>query len=130
VTHKHRLIRENAYRDVWLLIITGFVVWAIWVILAESEQRRNQNCVVFERLHQVDVMQLRGSYEYLANLSPAQSGTSLNRAIIRQLPITVKRTRESKPPPYCSKPGVGLDDRKLEPDPKQPPEVKRLLSGR
>jgi hypothetical protein len=129
VAPKHRLVRENAYRDVWLLIITGFVVWAIWVIFTETHQRRDQNCVVFERLHQIDVVQLSSTYQYLADLSRGQLGTGINKAIIRQLPITEKRMRLSKPPPYCARPGIGLDDRKLEPDPKRPPEVERLLSG-
>jgi hypothetical protein len=25
----HRFVRENAYRDVWLLIITGLMLWAL-----------------------------------------------------------------------------------------------------
>jgi hypothetical protein len=110
VAPKHRLVRENAYRDVWLLIITGFVVWAIWVIydVRRSETRRSsaaidQNCVVFERMHQIDVVQLRAP-TYLADLSRGQLGTGINKAIIRQLPITEKRMRQSKPPPYCSAP--------------------------
>jgi hypothetical protein len=35
--------------------------------------------------------------------------------------------RKSRAPAYCANPGVGLNDRKLEPEPKRPPEVDRLL---
>jgi hypothetical protein len=94
---------------------------------AESLGRRDQNCIVFERIHQVDVIQVRSTYAYLANLSAQQLTEPINRAILAQLPTTEKRMRKSRAPAYCANPGVGLDDRKLEPEPKRPPEVDRLL---
>jgi hypothetical protein len=94
---------------------------------AEGVSRRDQNCIVFERMHQVDVNQVRSTYAYLADLSPQQAAESINRAILGQLPTTEKRMRKSRAPAYCANPGVGLDDRKLEPEPKRPPEVDRLL---
>jgi hypothetical protein len=94
---------------------------------AESLGRRDQNCIVFERIHQVDVIQVRSTYAYLANLSAQQLTEPINRAILAQLPTTEKRMRKSRAPTYCANPGVGLNDRKLEPEPKRPPEVDRLL---
>jgi hypothetical protein len=40
---------------------------------AESLGRRDQNCIVFERIHQVDVIQVRSTYAYLADLSAQQA---------------------------------------------------------
>jgi hypothetical protein len=94
---------------------------------AEGISRRDQNCIVFERMHQVDVIQVRSTYAYLADLSPQQLAEPINRAILAQLPTTEKRMRKSRAPTYCANPGVGLNDRKLEPEPKRPPEVDRLL---
>jgi hypothetical protein len=100
VAPKHRLVRENAYRDVWLLIITGFVVWAMFRVYDvaqvadatskvakrtaiatrhETRQRRGQTCVVFERMHQVDVVQLRSTYAYVADLSRGSSAPASTR---------------------------------------------------
>jgi hypothetical protein len=98
---------------------------------AEGISRRDQNCIVFERMHQVDVIQVRSTYAYLADLSKAQLAEPINRAILAQLPndreadAQEPRARPTAPIPASA---WTTKFRKLEPEPKRrPPEVDRLL---
>jgi hypothetical protein len=115
--------RENAYRDFWLVVLSGLLVWALALQHDEGLNRRDQTCVVFERLHQIDVHQLRSTYRYLQGHTDPQL-KQLNAAILRNLPALEKRVRDGKPPAYCAAPGIGLDDRKFAKVPKRPPSLR------
>jgi hypothetical protein len=106
---------------------------------AESLGRRDQNCIVFERISQTQAHQVAATYQYVADLSKAQVLTHFNQAVVQSIPASEQQARQSKPPAYCAKPGVGLNDRKFLPLPcdphappganclRRPPEVDRLL---
>jgi hypothetical protein len=108
---------------------------------AESLGRRDQNCIVFERISQSQAHQVAATYQYVADLSKAQLHTHFNQAVVQSIPGAERQARQSKPPAYCARPGVGLDDRKFlalpckphVPPPvgpdcmSRPPEVDRLL---
>ena len=121
--------RQNWYRDLWLLelqvvvfITVGFVVWALFAWSHETADRRDQNCVLFERMQQADVRRLTTTYEYLANLDKRQLVEPINRAILRNLSTTEDTVRAEKPPAYC-KGKVGLDDSKMLPIPARPRNI-------
>jgi hypothetical protein len=82
---------------------------------AESLGRRDQNCIVFERISQSQAHQVAATYQYVADLSKAQLQTHFNQAVVRSIPSAEQQARQSKPPAYCARPGVGLDDRKFLP---------------
>jgi hypothetical protein len=41
---KKRLIRENAYRDVWLVITTAMALWAVFATLAAVRENHRSLC--------------------------------------------------------------------------------------
>lgn len=95
----------------------------------ESQQRLNdtrtrvdESCKISERGHLEDVRQLRQTYRYLLQLTPAERQQPLNRFIIGQLPRTEREARTDNAPSYCDRAGVGLP----EPDPVIPKRPKRL----
>jgi hypothetical protein len=101
-------------------------------IRRESVERRDQQCLVFERLAVQGVntfhesqAQLANTLTYLAHLSSADRKSALNRAVKANVPqlrnSVIQRWEEAKAakaPPYCDKPNVGLP----EPNPRLPPE--------
>lgn len=112
--------RSDWARDVWMLILSGLLLWAAIAGHNESKTRRDQTCTVFERQFQADIRQLKSTYDYLLRLPPGEVGSSLNRTVLEQLPRTEARVRNDRPPAYCAEPGVGLDDRDFLPVPKRP----------
>lgn len=103
-----RFLRENWYRDVWLLVMSGLLILSLSAQRTESQQRRSQNCVVFERLYRTDVHQLTATYDYIAKLKPEDLRSALNQAVLAGLPRTERQAEASRPPVYCLEPGVGL----------------------
>lgn len=79
-------------------------------IEAEGNDRRNQTCTILETQERADVEALRRTYEYLSGLSPKELGESLNRAVLAQLPRTVRDAETPNAPPYCDEPNVGLPE--------------------
>jgi DNA-binding transcriptional MerR regulator len=77
---------------------------------------RSQNCSKFEEEHLQDVTQLRDTYDYLSQLTPAQKAESINAYVLSRLPETEARAKKDKAPKYCDEPGFG----RPEPDPKIP----------
>lgn len=114
------LIRENWYRDVWMLGLTILLLLSLNALSSEGRARRDQTCTVFERQFQSDIRQLKGTYDYLLKLSPGEASSPLNSAVLEQLPQAESRVRTDHPPAYCAEPGVGLDDRTFLPVPKRP----------
>jgi hypothetical protein len=85
-------------------------------IAAEGMERRDQTCVLFEREHLRHVIRLERTYDYLDGLPRRERGSSLTRAVVRQLPELEVDARTDSAPPFCDEPGVGLP----EPDPEPP----------
>lgn len=128
--------RENAYRDVWLVILSVVLLLVAVRVSdqsdktarqvreqrAEAAERRDQTCLLFERSFRDDVNQLQARYDYLLGLTPRQRRTGLNRVIFAQLPTSRAHAVASRPPPYCAPTRVGLD----EPFPEVPKRPKAL----
>lgn len=119
-------IRENWYRDLWMLGLTILLLLGINAQRNEGKARRDQTCIVFERLHQADIKRLATTYQYVDNLSAAQRRQALSRAVIRQIPQLEAQIRNSAPPNYCAG-DVGIPDSDLIQAPKRPASIDRLL---
>jgi hypothetical protein len=145
--------RENWYRDVWLFIITGVVLFAVLTasqaghdavrasndakalavsnralidrIEKDRNARRNDTCVTAERQEATSVKAVIRTYAFLRTLPRSERGTAITRAIVRNLPMTYANAKADRAPKYCDEPGVGLP----EPGPRlpQPRSFKYLL---
>ncbi len=115
------LVRENWYRDLWLLVVTGFVFWALLSaqeasdvnkrevvaraeqVNAESLARADQFCHLINSTHADRVHRYRQTIVYLR--SPAGKEHTLLNEYIRMvsLPQTLDEIRrEAKAtPPIC-----------------------------
>lgn len=113
---------SNVVFAFWLSVVSLFVFLSFSAQGDEARARRDQTCIVFERLHQADIKRLAGTYQYVAHLTPQQRRERLSVAVIRQIPQLERQVRNGKPPTYC-KGDVGLDDSKLLPVPKRPPGI-------
>jgi hypothetical protein len=91
----------------------------------EAEERRHETCLINERKQRMDVDALQRTYEYLAGLSAEQLAQPLNRAVLAQLPRTVREAQVDDAPRYCDEPGVG----EPEPDPRLPVAPENLPEG-
>lgn len=85
-------------------------------MVSESNAREHQTCMLFEREHLLNVQRLSNTYAYLSLLPESEYGTSLTRALVRQLPDLERGARADSAPEFCDQPGVGL----REPDPPVP----------
>jgi hypothetical protein len=88
----------------------------------ESRERLDATCTIFESSQRSDVDALAQTYRYLADLPPREMSSSLNRAVLANLPATIREATVDDAPGYCDAPGVGLP----EPDPplpKRPPNL-------
>lgn len=138
VKRQFRVARAWLWWDLWIrdavvVAAIGLSLWSTHITQStlstvkatqhaqarEGAERRDQNCLIFERSQDRAVTQLRRTYEYLADLTPKQLAEPLNTAVIAGLPAEVTDAQTSDAPPYCNAPGVGLP----EPDPllPQPP---------
>ena len=119
-----KVVRENWYRDVWLLLISLFVVWTIHDLHAEGAKRRDQSCLLFERQHQADVRQLVQTYSYILGLTGEALKQSLNKAVLASVPQVEQKAKTSVPPAYCASTDVGSS----EPFPEIPERPRGLLT--
>jgi hypothetical protein len=118
------------WQDVIPLFALGIALFAVLHLNHESAQRRDQNCIVFERdaiaaktAYVTAKEQLDNTERYLANLPAAERKTTINVAVAANLPrleetvdLQWRNAKASAAPPYCDQPGVGLD----EPNPALP----------
>jgi hypothetical protein len=104
------VVRENWYRDIWLLAITVLVVWSIATLYADRTDRADQTCTLFERAHERDVNALAATYKYLVGLSDSERTSAINRTVLARLPETEQQARVTKAPSYCDDRGVGLPE--------------------
>jgi len=131
---------RRAYRvwtDLVPLIALGIALYAVVesagnvrALEAESHERRDQSCVVFERdtiaaktAYVTAKQQLTSTQDYLHTLSPAERRTGINQAIVASLPrlkdavdVQWRNARATAAPVYCDEPGIGLE----EPNPALP----------
>lgn len=100
---EHRgIVRENWYRDIWLIVITAFVAWSLWTfegnqedlqkVAASNETLTNQVCRVLVNVHDAAIVRventqraLTGARNYIQNIPPGEEDSQLNAAIIRNL---------------------------------------------
>lgn len=115
-TENSGVIRENWYRDIWLIAITAFVAWSLWTfegsqkdlqkIAASNERLTNQVCVVLVNVHDAALLRVENAQRsvtstknYIQNIPPGEEGNQLNQAIIRNLSQTeddLKAARQSE----------------------------------
>jgi hypothetical protein len=93
----------------------------------EGKERRHQVCLSAEREHLNSVNQLKRTYQYLVTLTPEDAGSSINQAILRQLPTTEEEASTDVAPEFCDVTNpdgspVGLP----EPDPVVPKRPKSI----
>lgn len=84
--------------------------------LADTAQRLDQTCTLFEGDHKADVEGLKLTYRYLRDLPEDEWRLAINQLIVRQLPMTEREARTDRAPDFCDDPGRGLK----EPDPVLP----------
>jgi len=99
-------------------LAVAVTLYVVNLVINEGKERRDQNCLLFERQAHVAARRLQDTYAYLRTLPRDDYGSSITRAILRNLPVTEADARASVAPEYCSRPGVGLPD--LPSDPKIP----------
>lgn len=80
-------------------------------IEVEGRERRDQTCQTLELQYRDNLHSLQATYRYLLGLSDEQAREAINTAIALELPRTERRALLSRPPAYCSDPGVGLPGR-------------------
>lgn len=107
---------ENASSNAQLAVTK--VDKSLTKVKVEGAERRDQNCVLFERSHLQDVKNLRSTYRYLKDLTPPESKSLLNQFIVQNLAKTEKEARIDSAPEYCDAKHTGLP----EPDPTLPPK--------
>lgn len=120
----------------WRTILAGIGVLAIAVSIVgpiranralterverEGIERRDQQCVLFERLHAAAVQRLVETYEFLRE----HRDTQLGRAVLVALPRAEADARLSVAPHYCDRDGVGLPG----PNPRIPRRPPELATG-
>lgn len=102
--------------------VVGGLMWH--EIRDEAAERKDQNCITFERDHQADTRTYRDEIEdyrqlvrFVEDIPAGERDTQLNRAIIRSVPerradLDTMRDEvvSGRPPAYCDEPGVGLDN--------------------
>jgi hypothetical protein len=91
---------------------------AIDLIEREGRERRDQSCMLSERQHLQDVIQLRRTYRYLVDPEKFgdRKGSDLYNVVLAQLGRTERQARIDRAPQFCDEPGIGL----REPDPRIP----------
>lgn len=82
----------------------------------ESAARIDQTCAISEAKQRSDSDALIRTYQYLGSLSARQFAQPINKAILANLPVTIRAAQIDDAPPFCDQPGVGLP----EPDPPTP----------
>jgi hypothetical protein len=82
----------------------------------ETAARVDQTCAISEAKQRSDSDALIRTYRYLSSLSGRQLAQPINRAILANLPVTIRAAQIDDAPAFCDKPGVGLP----EPDPPLP----------
>jgi hypothetical protein len=138
-------------RDLVTFVAVGLAAWAVHVAEGNSDkaatasenalnavrqseheanERRDQTCTIFETKQKSDVDALAQTYRYLGDLTKAEMGTALNRAILAQLPRTIREAQTDDAPDYCDQTNPDGSDIGLpEPDPKLPTPPKNLPTG-
>lgn len=98
----------------------------------ESTQRRDQSCRGWEKAHAQEIKELKRSYAFYRDPSPALKPLLDNPISLIVLRERVRNAQSDQDqfgqfvPKYCDEPGVGVK----EPDPKvpkTPPRITRLL---
>jgi hypothetical protein len=105
-------------------------------IVAEGNERRHQSCLGTEREHLNNVTQLKRTYAYLVTLTPEDQASSINQAVLRQLPATEEQAHTDVAPEFCDEPGAAAEKAGAkpvglpEPDPvvpERPAKVDQML---
>lgn len=117
---KRRFIRENWYRDVWLIIITALLAGALLsfeneqdkgnrerhdleVITAKLSHTTKQLCSVVINAHEGNIIQLQSAENrltqtrnYLNTLTPEEEGSALSQRVRDNLPNVVTDVQVAK----------------------------------
>lgn len=119
--------------------ITVAFTMGLYRVESQGQQREDQFCLLAERDHLGDVRQLRRTYEYLGNLTPADLKLGDPRALInifvlRDLPRLEREAFTDKSPSICDEPGWLWDEDTGLPEPNpaipdRPTKVDKLFKG-
>ena len=117
-----QLRRANAvWRDLVPFVALGLAAWAVLIngqrtdeVEREALERRDQNCVLFERQEISHTQRVIRTYDYLDSLPRSEYGTNLTKAIVRGLPDQYAEAAANRAPAYCNEkprePLVGLPE--------------------
>jgi hypothetical protein len=120
IRRKFRVARAWLWWDVWgrdliVLVAIGLSLWStitgqqqLHAQKREQADRIDETCRISETKQRTDVDALRRTYEYLAGLSGKQLDEPLNKAVLANLPSTIREAQVDDAPSYCKAKGVGL----------------------
>jgi hypothetical protein len=128
-------LRENWYRDLWLIVITALVAWALISfednqddlkeVVKSNERLTNQMCRVLVNVHDASVdryvderRSLTQTRNYLRNIPEGEEDTQFNTLIRRNLPNAVDEVeaakqseRATRVPAECTRRDIGIKRR-------------------
>jgi hypothetical protein len=130
-------LRSPIMHEVWpmlavaLALLSGYLSWrasadardAVQRIEREGRERRDQTCTRDERRFASEVRSLRQTYDYFLRLSPAERKTDRIAAVVDLVEVE-QETRDERPPPFCSAPGLGLPAEQVPEIPERPRELR------
>jgi hypothetical protein len=120
IRRKFRVARAWLWWDVWgrdllVLVAVGLSLWStvsgqqqLHEQRKETAARINETCRISETKQRSDVEALAQTYKYLGGLSGRQLAEPLNKAVLANLPSTIREAQTDDAPSYCQRPGVGL----------------------
>lgn len=145
-------LRENAYRDFWLLAISVIVLFALVSFANEGKERRDETCKRFEREEAQEVRRLVNTYSFLGRLpdselfaaARAEPGGQLRGLYIfavQNITTTEQDALTALAPDYCNETyqdgylwwaeerDVGLSEPRVPAEfPKRPERIERAVA--
>jgi hypothetical protein len=109
---------DGVFKRLGLIVCLFIATFAVFVaylavrnVEGEARERRDATCELFERQEHAAVLRLISTYEYLETLPRSEYGSTLTKAVLRNLGATEADARAVIAPAFCNAPGVGLRER-------------------
>jgi hypothetical protein len=100
---------------VWQRFVPLLAILALYLVVVDSTERRDQMCQLFEADHLADVNRLERTYRFLSSPAARDDEALLQVALV-ELPELEREARVDSAPDFCDEDGLGLP----EPDPVVP----------